>query len=105
MRRPEWSAPWRPSGIVTASATTRTTAEARGWGALKASDGSFNYEIPAGVDIDAVGSVVIWCRAMARSMTGPLAASDVEIAGEPIPSDAHGHPAIDVRHRHDDTSA
>ncbi|MBA3627259.1 MAG: DM13 domain-containing protein [Chloroflexi bacterium] len=49
--------------MVTASATTRTTAEARGWGALKASDDSFNYEIPAGVDIDAVGSVVIWCRA------------------------------------------
>ncbi len=32
-------------------------------GALKASDGSFSYDVPAGLDIDAVGSVVIWCRA------------------------------------------
>ncbi len=32
-------------------------------GALKASDGSFSYDVPAGVDVDAAGSVVIWCRA------------------------------------------
>ena len=32
-------------------------------GALKATDGSFNYEVPRDVDIDALRSVVIWCRA------------------------------------------
>ena len=32
-------------------------------GSLKATDGSFNYEVPPGVEVDAFGSVVIWCRA------------------------------------------
>ena len=32
-------------------------------GALKATDGSFNYEVPAGFDVDGVRSVVIWCKA------------------------------------------
>ena len=32
-------------------------------GSLKATDGSFNYEVPPGVDVEAFGSVVIWCRA------------------------------------------
>lgn len=34
-------------------------------GTLKATDGAFNYEIPAGLDVDAVRSVVIWCKAFA----------------------------------------
>ncbi len=32
-------------------------------GRLKASDGSFNYAIPAGTIVDAYRSVVIWCKA------------------------------------------
>ena len=32
-------------------------------GGLKATDGNFSYEVPAGVDPATVGSAVIWCRA------------------------------------------
>jgi len=32
-------------------------------GALKATNGSFNYEIPAGTDTASYRSVVVWCRA------------------------------------------
>jgi len=32
-------------------------------GALKATNGSFNYELPAGTDIAPYQSVVVWCRA------------------------------------------
>jgi hypothetical protein len=32
-------------------------------GALKATNGSFNYELPAAVDVASYGSVVVWCRA------------------------------------------
>jgi hypothetical protein len=32
-------------------------------GGLKATNGSFNYEIPAGVDLSSYRSVVVWCRA------------------------------------------
>ena len=32
-------------------------------GALKATNGSFNYELPAGTDIVPYKSVVVWCRA------------------------------------------
>ncbi len=32
-------------------------------GRLKASDGSFNYGIPAGIDVTRYQSVVIWCKA------------------------------------------
>lgn len=32
-------------------------------GPLKASDGSFNYELPPGTDITAYKSAVIWCKA------------------------------------------
>jgi len=32
-------------------------------GGLKATDGNINYEIPAGVDLSAIRSAVIWCRA------------------------------------------
>jgi hypothetical protein len=31
-------------------------------GSLKATDGAFNYEIPAGVDISRIKSAVVWCR-------------------------------------------
>ena len=44
-------------------------------GALKATDGSFNYEIPAGTDLSTIGSVVVWCRAFSVLFaTAPLAA-------------------------------
>lgn len=32
-------------------------------GTLKATDGSFNYRLPAGTDVEAARSVVIWCKA------------------------------------------
>lgn len=31
-------------------------------GKLKATDGAFNYEVPAGIDVKSVKSVVVWCR-------------------------------------------
>ena len=34
-------------------------------GELRATDGSFNYDVPAGIDISQYQSVVIWCRAFA----------------------------------------
>ncbi len=34
-------------------------------GTLKATDGSFNYALPAGTDVEAIRSVVIWCKAFA----------------------------------------
>jgi hypothetical protein len=38
-------------------------------GALKATNGSFNYEIPAGTDVGTYRSVVIWCRAFGVLIT------------------------------------
>lgn len=38
-------------------------------GALKATNGSFNYEIPAGVDLSTYKSVVVWCRAFSVLIT------------------------------------
>lgn len=32
-------------------------------GALKATNGSFNYDLPAGIDLGGYKSVVVWCRA------------------------------------------
>ena len=32
-------------------------------GALKATNGSFNYDVPAGADVATYRSVVVWCRA------------------------------------------
>src|SRR5712691_13448456 len=32
-------------------------------GALKATNGSFNYELPAAIDLASYKSVVVWCRA------------------------------------------
>jgi len=44
-------------------------------GGLKASDGSFNYEVPAGTDISQFRSAVVWCRAFSVLFaTAPLAA-------------------------------
>ncbi len=44
-------------------------------GKLKASDGSFNYEVPAGTDISRFKSAVIWCRAFSvQFAAAPLAA-------------------------------
>ena len=42
-------------------------------GPLKASDGSFNYEVPAGTDISLFKSAVVWCRAFSVLFaTAPL---------------------------------
>ena len=32
-------------------------------GRLKATDGSFNYQVPPGLRVDRARSVVIWCKA------------------------------------------
>ncbi|MEP7106030.1 MAG: DM13 domain-containing protein [Chloroflexota bacterium] len=43
-------------------------------GALKATNGSFNYPVPAAVDVDTIHSVVVWCRAFSVTVTyAPLA--------------------------------
>ncbi|HUG30736.1 MAG TPA: DM13 domain-containing protein [Candidatus Limnocylindria bacterium] len=34
-------------------------------GTLKATDGAFNYDIPAGTDLENVRSVIIWCKGFA----------------------------------------
>lgn len=45
-------------------------------GPLKATNGSFNYELPAALDLAPVRSVVVWCRAFAVTVTfAPLAAA------------------------------
>ena len=41
------------------------TAEAVKLGELKATDGAFNYEIPAGVTLEQMRSAVVWCDAFA----------------------------------------
>jgi hypothetical protein len=38
-------------------------------GALKATNGSFNYELPASVDIAQYRSVIVWCRAFVTLFT------------------------------------
>ena len=38
-------------------------------GPLKATTGSFNYSIPASVDLASVHSVVVWCRAFTVTVT------------------------------------
>jgi len=38
-------------------------------GALKATNGSFNYEIPAGITVGDYKSVVVWCRAFGVLIT------------------------------------
>jgi hypothetical protein len=34
-------------------------------GALKATDGAFNYEVPAGVSLEQIQSAVVWCKQFA----------------------------------------
>ena len=42
-------------------------------GRLRATDGAFNYELPAGVDVSQVQSAIIWCRRFAVLFaTAPL---------------------------------
>lgn len=38
-------------------------------GALKATNGSFNYELPASADVGSYRSVVVWCRAFSVLIT------------------------------------
>jgi electron transfer DM13 len=38
-------------------------------GPLKATDGSFNYPLPDGLDLTGVHSVVVWCRAFSVTVT------------------------------------
>jgi len=38
-------------------------------GALKATNGSFNYEVPAGITVGDYKSVVVWCRAFGVLIT------------------------------------
>jgi hypothetical protein len=42
--------------------TGENVEEALNLGQLKATDGAFNYEIPAEVDVSTVKSAVVWCR-------------------------------------------
>jgi electron transfer DM13 len=49
------------------------SADAVKLGALKATDGAFNYEIPAGVDVGSLGYAMIWCDQFAVLFaTAPL---------------------------------
>ena len=41
-------------------------------GKLKATNGSFNYTVSAGVDVTAVRSVVVWCRQFSVTVTYAL---------------------------------
>ena len=43
----------------------RRVEESLNLGRLKATDGAFNYEVPAGIDLAGVRSVVVWCRQFA----------------------------------------
>jgi hypothetical protein len=38
-------------------------------GALRATNGSFNYDVPAGADVSTYKSVVVWCRAFSVLIT------------------------------------
>jgi hypothetical protein len=38
-------------------------------GALRATNGSFNYDVPAGADVSSYKSVVVWCRAFSVLIT------------------------------------
>jgi electron transfer DM13 len=38
-------------------------------GALKATNGSFNYDVPAGAEVSMYKSVVVWCRAFSVLIT------------------------------------
>jgi len=38
-------------------------------GPLRATSGTFNYELPADLDLSSVRSVVVWCRAFSVTVT------------------------------------
>jgi len=46
-------------------ANGKTVTEALNLGKLKATDGAFNYEIPANVDVSKMKSAVVWCKQFA----------------------------------------
>jgi len=43
-------------------ANGRRVEESLNLGRLKATDGAFNYEIPEGIDLSEIKSVVVWCK-------------------------------------------
>jgi hypothetical protein len=47
---------------VSRDTNVRRVDEALNLGRLKATDGAFNYELPAGVDVASIKSVVVWCK-------------------------------------------
>ena len=49
--------------------TGKKVDEALNLGELKATDGAFNYEIPASVDVSKIKSAVVWCRQFAVLFT------------------------------------
>jgi hypothetical protein len=56
------------------------TEDAVNLGALKATDGSFSYAIPAGVEVDDIASAIVWCKAFgvlfaSATLTAPSAAA------------------------------
>lgn len=48
---------------LSSDAAGKRVEEALNLGRLKATDGAFNYEIPAGTDLSQIKSVLIWCKA------------------------------------------
>lgn len=51
-----------PDLFVYLTPQPESVANAVNLGALKATDGSFNYEVPAGIDAATLAHAVIWCR-------------------------------------------
>lgn len=49
--------------------TGQSVDEALNLGALKATDGAFNYDIPPGIDVSRMKSAVVWCRQFAVLFT------------------------------------
>jgi hypothetical protein len=48
--------------FVLLSSTNDYNDAALNLGALKGTDGAFNYEVPAGTDVSQYQSVIIWCK-------------------------------------------
>ena len=89
--------------VVLSTADGYTEQGALNLGGLKATDGDFNYEIPAGTDLSRFTSVVVWCRqfdvdfAIATLMpeegAAPMA-SDSPAREGPSPSPAAATPPV-----------